>query len=66
MSDEVFEKISVRQDVTTKHPAVTVHTDSAYKEHKLEAPKKNISRALRGLGFSQVHTKEASALEAAS
>lgn len=40
MSDEVFEKICVRQDVTTKHPAVTVHTDSVYKEHMLEAQKK--------------------------
>ena len=51
MSDEVFEKISVRQDVATKHPAVTVHTDSAYKEHMLEAQqKKNISGALRDSG----------------
>lgn len=65
-------KICVRQDVTTKHPAVTVHTDSAYKEHMLEAQKKTILSMLKhiwstsGLGFSQVHTKEASALEAAS
>lgn len=72
MSDNAFEKICVRQDVTAKHPAVTVHTDSAYKEHMIEAQKNSILSMLKhiwstsGLGFSQVHTKEASALEAAS